>query len=226
MSTAVFSQPRLEVPNATFEFGYAPKNSTLIHQFWFKSTGTDTVVIDEIKTGCSCAVMPLKTKRLAPGDSMLVTIYWKTQKSRGKIYRFPRIFTNAGPDAVRLYLSTWVPIYPDSLRPVTANPYKFIFGKTPQLDVDSLGLTLTNHSNRTLAVKMVNKIGEEYEFVLPDTVYPNSSSSGYVKLKPEFVDSEFEGNFTIEFSDPDNMRITFPVVRKFYGIEKREEKSK
>ncbi len=43
--------PRLEFSEESFEFGYAPQQSTISHVFWLHSTGDDTLRILKIVPG-------------------------------------------------------------------------------------------------------------------------------------------------------------------------------
>jgi hypothetical protein len=213
------SQPCLVATAPTFDFGYTPQNVKLVHHFWFKSVGTDTLLINDIKTGCACAVMPLERDWLAPGDSMKVGIYWNVKRSLGKIERNPRVFTNAGPDPVRLHLKGNVTHYPDSTRPISPKPFRFLLARSPLKDIDSLSFTLTNHSSQNLAVSLASVLPEEVELILPDSVRALASSTGYVKLKPEFADSEFQTSITLLMSDQGHTHITIPIRRKFYTVK-------
>lgn len=215
------SQPRLVVLSPTFDFGSLPQNTTLVHRFWFKSAGTDTLRITEIKTGCACAVMPLEKDWIAPGDSMEVGIHWETGKSLGPINRFPRVFTNAGPDPLKLHLKGMVVSYPDSLRPISVKPYRFELAKSSRKDIDSLSFVLINHSTQDLAISLISTPPEEVEVVFPDSVRALSNSSGYVRLKPGFADLEFQTSLTLLVSDQRNTHITIPVRRKFYIVKEK-----
>ncbi len=45
------AEPQLSIPDAAFDFGYAPQNSTISHVFWLYSTGTDTLKIIKVSPG-------------------------------------------------------------------------------------------------------------------------------------------------------------------------------
>jgi hypothetical protein len=214
-----YPQPRLVATAPTFDFGYTPQNVKLVHHFWFKSVGTDTLLINKIKTGCACAVMPLERDWLAPGDSMKVGIYWDIKRNLGKIERKARIFTNAGPDPVWLHLKGTVVHYPDSTRPISPKPFRFLLARSSHKDIDSLSFTLTNHSNQNLAVGFASFPPEEVELVLPDSVQALASSTGYVKLRSEFADTEFQTSVTLLMSDQGHTHITIPIGRKFYTVK-------
>lgn len=46
-----FAEPQLSIPDAVFDFGYAPQNSTISHVFWLHSTGTDSLKIIKVSPG-------------------------------------------------------------------------------------------------------------------------------------------------------------------------------
>ncbi len=43
--------PRLTISESAFDFGYAPQNSKISHDFWLYSTGDDTLKILNVKPG-------------------------------------------------------------------------------------------------------------------------------------------------------------------------------
>lgn len=42
---------RLTIENPVFDFGFTPQYSQVSHEFWLKSTGTDTLRILDIRPG-------------------------------------------------------------------------------------------------------------------------------------------------------------------------------
>lgn len=47
----VFSAPRMTMPESVFNFGYAPQNSKISHEFWLYSTGDDSLRILKVIPG-------------------------------------------------------------------------------------------------------------------------------------------------------------------------------
>ena len=43
--------PRMTISESSFDFGYAPQNSKISHDFWLYSTGDDTLKILNVKPG-------------------------------------------------------------------------------------------------------------------------------------------------------------------------------
>jgi len=208
--------PELLVEPSEFEFGLAPQKSTISHSFWFKSIGDDTIVINEIKTGCACATMPLPSDRLAPGDSMLVSFFWELRSRTGSAGKYPYIFTNAGPDAYRVNLTALAMPRPDSARPVSFRPHKFELSRLPSRSIDSLTFTVTNHSSQALALKLVSREIQECQVSMPNSIPAGSSRGGSILIKPGFRETEFQRSLTFELSDAAKTRITVPIRRKMY----------
>ena len=209
-------QPALEIPESTFEFGAVPQNSTVFHYFWFKSTGTDTLKINHIKTGCTCVLMPLERDWIAPGDSMKVGIYWNIKRRVGKIGRYPYIFTNAMEEPYRVYLKGGISLKPNEARPVSIQPFKLELSKLQDKSIDSLSFILHNHSDKDLHHNLLSDSLEECELVLPEILLANSDNTGYIKVNKDYLNTEFKRSITLQLSDDRNTIITIPVRRKFY----------
>ncbi len=210
------AQPQLEIVGKSFDFGYVPQDCTISQFFWFKSTGTDTLKIDRIKTGCTCALMPMEQKWIAPGDSMKIGIYWEMGKDLNAIGRFPYIFTNAQADPYRMYLTGYVVKSGDSLRPLSISPYKFELTKYGDQAIDSISFNLKNQSNKELRISVVSYPLEECDIFVPSTVKAGGTVAGYVKVRPDFLDKEFKRSITLLMDDEKATRVTLPIRRKIY----------
>ena len=162
--------------------------------------------------------MPLERDWIAPGDSMLVGFYWDLGKRFGPTSQEPRVFTNANTDTDPLYLSLkgMSVMAPDSSRPVSIKPYRMELARTPAKNIDSVGFTLTNRSTSDMALTVVSYPVPECEVSLPDSLLAGGSATGFVKLKPDYADSEFKRSVTVELSDAKKSRFTIPIRRKFY----------
>lgn len=48
---ATAAQPRLEVPEVSFNFGYVPQGASIAHTFWLRNVGGDTLRITDVRPG-------------------------------------------------------------------------------------------------------------------------------------------------------------------------------
>ena len=216
VGSSALAQPVLRVLDSEWDFGTTPQHSTVLHYFWFRSMGTDTVRINDIKTGCTCALMPLERDWIAPGDSLRVGIIWQTKRAIGAWNRYPRVFSNASEEPLKLVVEGSVVKSMEPARPVSLKPYKLEMARTSNLSLDSMSFGLTNHSSLDLSVKIVSSAMEQVELVLPEIVKAGAEATGWIKVKPEFMDVEFTTSVTMQFSNQEETRITLPVRRKFY----------
>ena len=217
ISISVSARPVLEIPDEKFDFGSVATNSTISHYFWFKSTGTDTIRIEEVKTGCTCALMPLERDWIAPGDSMKVGIFWNLKNQIGKTGRYPYILSNAGSEPLRLSLTAAVVTEMDLAIPVSVKPFKLELATTPTAKVDSIEFVLSNRSERDYKCMVVSFPIEQCEIVVPDQIKAKSEAHGYIRLKPEFADTEFKSSLTIAYLGTQPGRVSIPVRFQKYG---------
>ena len=217
LSGSTFSQAALEILDSDFDFGKVPQKSTITHYFWFKSVGTDTLRIRKIKTGCSCATMPMERDWIAPGDSLLVGILWDTERRSGNMGRYPYIFTNAREDAYRLSLVGSAQTRLDGKSsPVAISPYKWELSRIAQKSIDSVAFTIHNNQENDMTLEVLSFPVNECEIVLPDTLKAGSDNYGYVKVRDGFSDSEFKRSITFRLSDEKHTIYTVPIRRKVY----------
>lgn len=217
VSIPVYARPVLEIPDEKFDFGSVASSSAVSHYFWFKSTGTDTVRIEKIKTGCTCALMPLERDWIAPGDSMKVGIFWNLKNQIGKTGRYPYILSNTGSEPLRLSLTAAVVTEMDQVIPVSVKPFKLELATTPTAKVDSIEFVLSNRTERDYQCMVVSFPIEQCEVVVPEQIKAKSEARGYIRLKPEFADKEFKSSLTIAYLGTQPGRISIPVRFQKYG---------
>jgi hypothetical protein len=217
---SIWAEAALDISGSRYDFGSVPQNATISQYFWFKSIGTDTLRISEVKTGCDCATMPFERQWIAPGDSMLVGLFWKTEKRIGGIGRYPYVMTNARPEPYRIFLTADVTVKPDSIFPICARPFILSLAKTATTSIDSLEFRLVNRSDQDVALRIVSHIPNQVELNLPTMIKAKSEIVSYVKVKPEFVNQEFTESVTLMTDDSKETRVTIPIARKIYTTTK------
>ncbi len=216
LGTSISAQPVLESSPESFDFGFTIHNSTIVHKLWLKSTGTDTVKVKDIQTGCSCTTIPLSQKEIAPGDSVEVTISWDTQRTYGPVKRYPRIYYEGVEKPRRLSLFTNVQSVPDTNLSVVIRPFKFELGRLPAKSVDSLEFKIRNNTDKEIEASLVSHVPEKCEIVFPKLLPAKSDSYGHVKIKSEYIEQEFEDSITLRFNHEEKYYITVPIRRKLY----------
>lgn len=216
VSGVVVAGPELQIVGQKFDFGLVPQNSTLVRELWFKSVGDDTLRITGIKTGCSCAVMEHDRDWVAPGDSMKLRFVWDVKRLIGSAGKYPRVLHNGPTSPDKIWFNSMVAVNPDSLPNITIVPYRLELVSINDNSHDSVGFIITNKMSETLTHILLTNPVKEYEIFFPDSIPALSTASGYIKLNPEYSQTEFKHTVTLQFNDPKDTRISLPIRRKIY----------
>jgi len=217
LAATAWGQPKLEASPSEFDFGFTVKDAAITTGLWLKSTGTDTVNISEIKTGCECTTIPLETKRIAPGDSIEVFIRWETERTFGQVKRYPRFYYDNAPHELRFGLKANVLNMHDSIgMAISVWPYRFEFGRHASISVDSMAFKLKNVLDGRIRPSLAGHVPEQCVFVLPEVIPAKGEAWGYIKIKNEYLDQEFDNSITLKFNHNDKYFITVPIRRKVY----------
>ena len=152
---------------------------------------------------------------LAPGETADLEVIFLTHTYFGHQYKVPVITTNEPkPNFIRkVGVTADVVVNPDSTYPVVFRPHVLDFYRDGETERDRISFDIENVSDETVAMKFVDFPGELIEVRLPRTIKGGETGTGYVYLKPQAADKEFEKSFTIELMDEDATRFTIPVRR-------------
>jgi len=212
---AIRAEPVLEIDRTEFDFGGVPTRGTLVHRTWLKSTGEDTLVIADIKTGCACLAGSLEKNRLAPGDSVMLALFWRVGGSEGRLERVPYLFGNDKVGTHRLKLRAEIVPADKQTSSVYCRPMKIEFMKSEKRKDYRRLFTIHNATDSVRAVNLTSYAEAAYRLELPDSVAARGSATGVVILAGDYADKEFEGSFTLEFPGGDGAapRVTTVVSR-------------
>ncbi len=50
-ASLAFADPKIMVPEKSWDFGHIPQQSTVSHAYWVKNVGTDSLKIIKVKAG-------------------------------------------------------------------------------------------------------------------------------------------------------------------------------
>lgn len=216
ISVSAQAQPKLDMVGGKFEFGYIPSSTVVGHAMWIRSIGSDTLVIDTITTGCVCATAPVSHARVAPGDSLEVIFYWDLKNRIGGVGVYPRIYTNVRPEPYYVHMTGTATRTAAELFPVRFEPFRLAFARTSAMSIDSLSFEVINDADHSIALTMNSIPPSQLEFDFPDSVAAGATEIGWVKVRPEYLEQEFQGSFTFSLSDKQEKPVTVPFHRKFF----------
>lgn len=216
------AEPKLDIDYKNYDFGWVPHNSTGVRYFTIRSVGEDTLVLTGIYTSCHCLELQPERMEIAPGDSLVIPVVWQFDDTPNRTSHYARIFTNeeASIEGTPLIVQfkAMIVTNPETMKPVTAKPYRIEFSRFGKVDIDSVQFILTNNSERDLELAITAFPFNECEISVPDSLKPNSADTCWIKLKPGFDEREFISSITILMNDKFdyNRSLTIPIRRKSY----------
>lgn len=87
----------------THDFGSIPANVEVRHDFRFLNTGTEPVLIDNVRTDCGCTAPDWKDEPVLPGAVGVVTVYYDAH-DKGYFLKPVKVFLRGRRKAVLLYI--------------------------------------------------------------------------------------------------------------------------
>ncbi len=211
-------QPAISIMPDSVNFGMVPKESNLFQKFVMKSIGTDTLIIDSVRTVCECIKMPFSKKILAPGDSFEFELSYATEDEPGDRIRSPYIYYNGVKEAKRLPVKAFLVTDIDMARPVCAKPFKIMASQFGLKPIATFPFSIINESADTIPLRLVISDNEFFDVKFPVFVPARGRAEGEVVLNQKGLQSEFEKSFTFEFitGNSEARNYSIPVIRKIY----------
>lgn len=210
--SAISAQPKMEFQHTYFDFGFSPQSAELTHDFWLKSTGDENLLINNIKTGCSCTKAPLEKDVIAPGDSAKLKIIFSTGRYKGRTFKRPIVETNEGSDLRQLTIIANIVMDQDSMFPLLVKPLLLEFMIDAGESKHTKKIEITNISDKDYELKLIEYPDDLVRIELPQKIPAGGTAVAVVKLNPEATRSKFASSFTFEINDEDETRYSVGVT--------------
>ncbi len=88
------SGAKIFFPETQFDFGKVKEGSKLNHTFTFQNTGTQPLIIKDVKTSCGCTAAVISEKNIQPGKSGSIKVDFDTSKRQGKTSKMITVVSN------------------------------------------------------------------------------------------------------------------------------------
>lgn len=116
------AEPRVEVPEDTYDFGKIESNSVVRHEFEIRNVGTAPLHLTKGDSSCRCTVLNFEQAQLGPGESLRITLEFDGKDYVGPVTQRATIFTN---DLRRPQLT--FTIKADVVRSIRVVPHEIVF---------------------------------------------------------------------------------------------------
>jgi len=87
----------------TYDFGKIKQNSDGIHEFEFKNTGKEPLIITNVKSSCGCTVPTYPEKPLKKGETAKIHVKYDTKRI-GVFTKTITVYSNAKNSPVKLHI--------------------------------------------------------------------------------------------------------------------------
>ncbi|MCD6502029.1 DUF1573 domain-containing protein [bacterium] len=87
-------QPKIVLPEKSFDFGYAPEGFFMVHPYAIRNEGEAELVIERVRTTCGCTSAPLEKTNIEPGDETYVTVIFNSRRYRHRTSKGTIISSN------------------------------------------------------------------------------------------------------------------------------------
>lgn len=96
-SSKAQGKPVLQFDSLNYDFGYIYEGDSAVHYFVFKNVGNAPLIIDEVKTTCSCTASDWPKYPIQPGASGSIRVEFDTHdKPEGSYAKGINMYSNAG----------------------------------------------------------------------------------------------------------------------------------
>ncbi len=88
------AQPRVEVPEDTYDFGRIESNSVVRHEFEIRNVGSAPLRITKGDSSCRCTGLNFEEAELAPGQSLKIALEFDGKDYVGPVTQHATLYTN------------------------------------------------------------------------------------------------------------------------------------
>ncbi|MCG8532738.1 MAG: DUF1573 domain-containing protein, partial [Desulfovibrionales bacterium] len=121
--------PKIEFDNnGVFNFGRMKGGDAILHDFWFKNTGTGPLELLKVKPACGCTKASEHDRIVQPGERGKIPIKMATDKFNGPVSKTVTVHTNAPDAGSKITLR----IKGDVWQVVSVTPAQMYFGRLSQ----------------------------------------------------------------------------------------------
>ncbi|MCS3530655.1 DUF1573 domain-containing protein [Chryseobacterium sp. JUb7] len=100
----VSNQPTTSIAlsESNFDFGNIKKGDKVEHVYEVTNTGTNPLVISEVKPGCGCTAPDFTKDPILPGKKGKITLHFDSSNFDGNVSKYADVFANVDKAPVKL----------------------------------------------------------------------------------------------------------------------------
>jgi len=95
----------IALSESNFDFGKVKKGDKVQHIYEITNTGTNPLVISEVKPGCGCTVPDFTKEPILPGKKGKITLHFDSSNFDGNVQKYADVFANVDKSPIKLTFS-------------------------------------------------------------------------------------------------------------------------
>ncbi|WP_294222607.1 DUF1573 domain-containing protein [Chryseobacterium sp. sg2396] len=92
----------IALSESNFDFGKIKKGDKVQHVYEVTNTGSNPLVISEVKPGCGCTVPDFTKEPIMPGKKGKITLHFDSTNFDGNVSKFADVFANVEKMPIKL----------------------------------------------------------------------------------------------------------------------------
>ncbi len=204
------SKARIEFLADTWDFGSIPRGAIVLHSFKFKNTGTDPLMITNVKPTCGCTTAPLSDSIVTPGATADIMATFNTKNFNGRVTK--QIFVDSS-DPIKPYLKLiFSAIINNPLQTIIPAPTAADFGNVKAGASAQVKIIITNTDKAKANLAIVEESAPTIvkATLAKTTLTPEGTTELVLDLVPQAKPGEINQSITLEAGNITGSRFTIP----------------
>jgi hypothetical protein len=206
------NHPKAQIADDYWYFGHVPEGTKVVHDYWIRNVGGDTLHIVKVTPGCGCTGTRMTSDIIPAGDSARLRVIFDSKNIHGKVVKDVNVMTD-DPENPYMTVRFFAVLTTDKPE-VTVEPAVAVF---PEADAKSLKLKTTlqlhNVSDTSVELSIVDLPSPEFSAMFSrDKIPPGGNSKLEILMQePPEQPGIIGTSMTIEYSGKEKDRITIPI---------------
>jgi len=198
--------PKIQFASLVHDFGRARSGESIHHTYTFTNTGDATLIIKSVQPQCGCTAAGEWTRQVEPGQAGRIPIQFNTHGYNGPVFKQTTVNCNVA-DQPAIFLQIKGTVY----RPIEFTPPMTVLNISPDEDVVSALVTITNNTDEPLALTAPESNNRIFAAELKTNV-PGKGYQLTVTTVPPLPMGNVQGQISLRTGWTNPMAISFPVV--------------
>jgi hypothetical protein len=205
-----FPDAKIQLSERFWDFGYVPKGMKVSRIFIIKNTGSDTLIINRVRSDCGCTHTPLNNSRIAPDQTAELELIFSSQKFHGQIRKAVSIICNdtTSPSSGITFTAQVGLENPM----VKLKPEGILFGNFTPAHKLTKKMEMKNISGTKLFISVAQEPKNFIDYQIEKLeLLPGESTLISFKPNPPLPSGDFRTSLVLDFTGSEKIRCTIPI---------------